>query len=66
MTNSVSPVYPSSSTVTFTNSGKAEKVVVELLRSGKDWRIADIQWDASSLRALYRKKATAGDAYPGR
>ena len=45
-------------TVTFTNSGKAEKVVVELLRSGKDWRIADIQWDASSLRALYRKKAT--------
>ena len=53
-------------TVTFTNSGKAEKVVVELLRSGKDWRIADIQWDASSLRALYRKKATADDGYPGR
>jgi hypothetical protein len=51
-------------TVTFTNSGKAEKVVVEMLRSGKDWRIADIQWDASSLRALYRKKAAAGDMYP--
>jgi hypothetical protein len=53
-------------TVTFTNAGKAEKVVVELLRSGKDWRIADIQWDVSSLRALYRKKASADDAYPGR
>jgi Protein of unknown function (DUF3828) len=53
-------------TVTFTNSGKAEKVVVELLRSGKDWRIADIQWDASSLRGLYRKKATADDGYPVR
>jgi hypothetical protein len=52
-------------TVSFANSGKAEKVVVELLRSGKDWRIADIRWDASSLRALYRKKATADDAYPG-
>jgi hypothetical protein len=53
-------------TVSFANSGKAEKVVVELLRSGKDWRIADIRWDVSSLRALYRKKATADDAYPGR
>jgi hypothetical protein len=53
-------------TVTFTNAGKPEKVVVEMLRSGKDWRIADIQWDASSLRALYRKKATVGDAYPVR
>jgi Protein of unknown function (DUF3828) len=53
-------------TVSFANAGKAEKVVVELLRSGKDWRIADIRWDASSLRALYRKKATADDAYPGR
>ena len=53
-------------TVSFTNFGKAEKVVVELLRSGKDWRIADIQWDASSLRALYRKKAAADDGYPVR
>jgi hypothetical protein len=53
-------------TVTFTNAGKPEKVVVEMLRSGKDWRIADIQWDASSLRSLYRKKATVGDAYPVR
>ena len=53
-------------TVTFTNSDKQEKVVLELLRSGKDWRIADIQWDSSSLRALYRKKAAAGDVYPAR
>jgi hypothetical protein len=51
-------------TVTFMNSGKPEKVVVELLRSGKEWRIADIQWDVSSLRALYRKKASADDIYP--
>jgi hypothetical protein len=53
-------------TVTFTNAGKPEKVVVELLRSGKEWRIADIQWDVSSLRALYRKKATAEDTVPTR
>jgi Protein of unknown function (DUF3828) len=43
-------------TVTFNNAGKPEKVVIELLRNGKDWRIADIKWDASSLRALYRKR----------
>jgi len=50
-------------TVTFSNAGKSEKVVVELLRNGKDWRIADIKWDASSLRALYRKKADASLAH---
>ncbi len=44
-------------TVSFTNFGKAEKVVLELLRVGADWRIADIQWDdASTLRGLFRKK----------
>jgi len=43
--------------VTFTNSGKAEKVILELLRSGKEWRIADIQWDSGTLRGLYRRKA---------
>jgi hypothetical protein len=32
-------------------------VLVELLRVGPDWRIADIQWDdASTLRGLFRKK----------
>jgi hypothetical protein len=44
-------------TVSFTNFGKAEKVVLELLRVGADWRIADIQWgDSSTLRGLFRKK----------
>jgi hypothetical protein len=44
-------------TVTFMNSGKPEKIVIELLRSGKEWRIADIEWDSGSLRGLYRRKA---------
>jgi hypothetical protein len=44
-------------TVSFTNFGKSEKVMVELLKVGTDWRIADIQWDdASTLRGLFRKK----------
>jgi len=44
-------------TVSFTNFGKAEKVVVELLKVGPAWRIADIHWDdASTLRGLFRKK----------
>jgi hypothetical protein len=45
--------------VSFTNAGKPEKIVLELLRSGNDWRIADIQWDSGSLRGLYRKKAAS-------
>jgi hypothetical protein len=44
-------------TVTFMNAGKPEKVVIELLRSGNDWRIADIEWESGTLRALYRRKA---------
>jgi hypothetical protein len=44
-------------TVTFVDAGKPEKVMLELLRSGKDWRIADIAWDSGSLRGLYRRKA---------
>ena len=44
-------------TVSFTNFGKTEKVTVELLKVGPEWRIADIQWDdASTLRGLFRKK----------
>jgi Protein of unknown function (DUF3828) len=44
-------------TVSFTNFGKAEKVVLELLKVGPNWRIADIQWDdAGTLRGLFRKK----------
>ena len=44
-------------TVTFMNSGKPEQVVLELLRSGNDWRIADVAWDSGTLRALYRRHA---------
>ena len=42
--------------VSFTDAGKACKVVVELLKVGESWRIADIQWDSGTLRGLYRKK----------
>jgi len=45
-------------TVTFLNFGKPEKVVLELLRSGKEWRIADVEWDSDTLRGLYRRRAT--------
>lgn len=45
-------------TVTFMNSGKPGKVVVELLRSGNDWRVSDITWESGSLRGLYRRKAS--------
>ena len=44
-------------TVSFTNFGKAEKVVIELLKVGATWRIADIRWDdASTLRGRLRTK----------
>jgi hypothetical protein len=39
-------------TVTFMNFGKPERVVLELLRSGKEWRIADVEWDSGTLRGL--------------
>jgi hypothetical protein len=48
-------------TVTLMNFGKPERVVLELLRSGKEWRIADVEWDSGTLRGLYRRKA----AYDG-
>jgi hypothetical protein len=44
-------------TVSFTNAGKPEKVTVELLKVGDDWRIADIHWESGTLRDLYRQKA---------
>jgi hypothetical protein len=44
-------------TVAFIDSGKRAKVVVELLWSGDDWRIAELVWDSGSLRELYRRKA---------
>ena len=49
--------------VTFTNAGKPERVTLELLRSGKEWRIADIAWESGTLRGLYRRRA-AQDAAP--
>jgi hypothetical protein len=45
-------------TVTFVNFGKPEKVVLELLRLGDEWRIADVEWDSGTLRGLYRLKAS--------
>jgi uncharacterized protein DUF3828 len=44
-------------TVTFTNNGKPEKVVLELQRLGNDWRIADIEWDSGGLRNAFRRRA---------
>jgi hypothetical protein len=43
--------------VSFINFGKPEKVVVELLKVGESWRIADIRWDdATTLRGLFRRR----------
>jgi hypothetical protein len=47
--------------VSFLNFGKPEKVVLELLRSGNEWRIANVEWDSGTLRGLYRHKAIDGD-----
>jgi hypothetical protein len=35
-------------TIRFMNFGKPEQVVLELLRSGKDWRIADVTWESGT------------------
>jgi hypothetical protein len=52
-------------TVSFLNFGKREKVIVELLRLGNEWRIADVAWDSDTLRGLYRRKAAYdGEAVP--
>jgi Protein of unknown function (DUF3828) len=52
-------------TVTFINLGKPEKIVLELLRSGKEWRIAEVEWGSGSLHGLYRRKAAYdGEAIP--
>lgn len=42
--------------VSFTNFGLPEKVEVELLKVGADWRIADVKWGSLTLRSLYRNK----------
>ena len=43
-------------TVSFTNFGKQETLVLELLKVGESWRIADIRWPTGTLRELYRKR----------
>lgn len=43
-------------TVSFTNFGKPETLVLELLKVGETWRIADIRWPRGTLRELYRKR----------
>jgi hypothetical protein len=44
-------------TVTFLNFGKQEKVILELLRLGNEWRVADVKWDSGPLHGFYRRKA---------
>jgi hypothetical protein len=48
-------------TVTFLNFGKPERIVLELLRLGSEWRVADVKWDSGTLHGVYRRKA----AYDG-
>jgi hypothetical protein len=43
-------------TISFNNFGKPEQVVVELLKVGADWRIAEIKWGPLTLRSIYRRK----------
>lgn len=43
-------------TVSFINAGRTEKVVLELMKVGEAWRIADIAWESGTLRGLYRQK----------
>jgi uncharacterized protein DUF3828 len=52
--------FKATGTVSFMDAGKPGKIVLEMLRSGNEWRIADIEWDSGTLRGLYRRKA-AGD-----
>jgi hypothetical protein len=57
--------FKATGTVTFTNDGKPEKIVLELQRSGNGWRIADIDWDSGNLRSAFRRKAAYdGEALP--
>jgi|SRR5215467_2655341 len=58
-------VFKAIGTVTFTNNGKPDKILVELQRSNKDWRIVDITWEFGSLRDAFRRKASyKGDNLP--
>ncbi len=58
-------LFRATGTVTFTNEGRPEKIVLELQRSGTDWRIADIEWPTGSLRSVFRRRAAYdGEALP--
>jgi hypothetical protein len=47
------------------NFGKPEKVVLELLRLGSEWRVADVKWDSGTLHGVYRRKAADdGQGHP--
>ncbi len=56
LTVEVTPTGPAKAlgTVSFTNFGQPEKVVVELLKVGADWRITEIKWGPLTLRSIYR------------
>jgi Protein of unknown function (DUF3828) len=57
--------FKATGTITLTNDGKPEKIVLELQRFGNDWRIADIEWDSGSLRSAFRRRAAYdGEALP--
>jgi Protein of unknown function (DUF3828) len=57
--------FKANGTITLTNDGKPEKIVLELQRFGNDWRIADIEWDSGSLRSAFRRRAAYdGEALP--
>lgn len=49
--------FKATGTITLTNDGKPEKIVLELQRFGNNWRIADIEWDSGSLRSAFRRRA---------
>jgi hypothetical protein len=38
--------------VSFLNFGTPEKVALELLLSGNEWRIAEVEWDCCTCGAL--------------
>jgi Protein of unknown function (DUF3828) len=52
--------FKATGTITFTNDGKLEKIVLELRRFGNGWRIADIEWGSGSLRSAFRRRAAYG------
>ena len=57
--------FKATGTITVTNNGKPEKIILVLQRFGNDWRIADIDWDSGNLRSAFRRKAAYdGEAMP--